>query len=67
MKGKEAHLTEFEHEEKNVGTKCSTCKTLENSGNDRKFSSSSNVPFKVEVKLEITMFGGQNNDEALDS
>jgi hypothetical protein len=38
-----------------------------NSGNDNNISSSSSVPFKVEEKLEIPMFNGQTNVEALDS
>ena len=40
---------------------------LGNLGNENDFSSSSNVPFKVEAKLEIPMFDGQTNVEVLDS
>jgi hypothetical protein len=67
MKGKEAHSTKTEHEEHKAGLEGSKGETLGNSGNDNKFSSSSSVPFKVEVKLEIPMFDGQTNVEALDS
>jgi hypothetical protein len=58
MKGKEAHSTEIEHEKHKVGSKGSKGETLGNSSYDNNFSSSSSVPFKVEVKLEIPMYDG---------
>jgi hypothetical protein len=67
MKGKEAHSTETEHEEHKAGPEGSKGEMLGNSGNDNNISSSSSVPFKVEAKLEIPMFNGQTNVEALDS
>jgi hypothetical protein len=67
MKGKEAHSAETEHEEHKAGSEGPKGEMLGNSGNDDNFSSSSNIPFKVETKLEIPMFDGQTNAEALDS
>jgi hypothetical protein len=40
---------------------------LGNSGNDNNFSSSSDVPFKVEERIEIPMFNGKTNVEDLNS
>jgi hypothetical protein len=51
MKGKEAHSIEIEHEENKVVPKGSKGEILGNSGNDKKISSSSSVPFKVEGNL----------------
>ena len=67
MKGKEAHSTKTKHEEHKASPEGSKGETLGKSGNDNTFSSSSNVPFKVEVKLEISMYDGQTNVEVLDS
>jgi hypothetical protein len=40
---------------------------LGNSSYGNTFSSSSSIPLKVEVKLEIPMYDGPTNVEALDS
>jgi hypothetical protein len=65
MKGKEAHLVETEHEECKAGPESPKGEMLGNLGYEN-FSSSSNIPFKVEAKFEITMFDGQTNVEFLD-
>jgi len=65
MKGKEEHSIDTEHEEQNFCLESSKGDMLGNSGNDNNISSTSSVPFKVEVNLEIPIFNGQTNDEAL--
>jgi hypothetical protein len=67
MKGKEAHSVDIDHEEHKIDPEGSKGEMLGNLGNDINFSSSSSVPFKVEVKLQIPMFNGETNAKALDS
>jgi hypothetical protein len=67
MKGKETHLAKTENEEYKAGLEGPKGKMFGNSGYGNKFSPSSNIPFKFEVNLEIPMFDGKINAEALDS
>ena len=65
MKGMEAHSMRTEHGEKKVDLEDSKGENSEDSGKNNNFSSSSNVPVKVEAKLEIPMFDGQVSSEVL--
>jgi hypothetical protein len=67
LKGKEAHSIKTKQGEHKAISEGSKGETLGNLRNDNIFSSSSSIPFKVEAKLEIPMFDGKTNVEALDS
>ena len=67
MKGMEAHSVKTEHGEKNTDLEDAKGKKIEDSSKNNNFSSSSNVPFKVEVKLQISMFDGQVNSKVLNN
>ena len=66
-KYREATKTEIEHEEYKVDRERDESKKPEDLGKIHNFSPSSNVPFKVEVKLEISMYDGQVNVEVFSS
>jgi hypothetical protein len=61
MKGKETHSMDIEHGEHKASLEDYKSDKLGNSSNDNTFSSSSSIPFKVELKLEIPKFDDQVN------